>query len=450
MRESLPRIERALILGFGRSGRAALELLLGEGVPCRVADASAAGERTEDGIIHADDDVGALAGVDLLVKSPGVSRSHALVTEALKRGVRVWGELELGARVAAAPLLTITGSNGKTTTTALTAHLLRSTGVPAIAAGNIGQALCAVAKTADPAGAIVVEASSFQAEDLVSYRSRVAALLNVTPDHLDRHGSFEAYLAAKERLVSLVERGGHRVLNGDDAALADMVAAWRRTDARHTLVVQDARHGGRGAWLEGSDIVVNLGTPRSAGTLEGLRLPGAHNRANALVATAIVSAFLGRVPDVTEGLASFAPLPHRLEPVGAVGGVTFVNDSKATNLDSVGVALRAFAGTPVVLIAGGRDKGGPFESYQTLVRTHVTTLVLIGEAAERIENAWPDVPSERAPDMASAVVRALALAGGRGVVLLSPGCASFDMFDNYEARGDAFRAAVRRLVEEKA
>ncbi len=459
-RERLDRGGDALIVGFGRSGRAAAERLAERGWRLRVADATdvPAGPDASPGhlpgaagIVSArfcDDDPTSLDGVALVVKSPGVSRAHPLIQAALSRSIPIIAELELGWALGAGRFISVTGSNGKSTTTALIAHVLATAGLDAHASGNIGEPLSHATSKASDRSVFVVEISSFQIEDLVDYETDVAVLLNVTPDHLDRHGTFDAYREIKGALLGRVRAGGVRVINVDDPASRGFVEAWTERDPAGTTLISTRGPVPRGAYLDGDDLVLALGDPTAVISRRALSIAGPHNVQNALAAM-LAAALLG-VPAVTlsEALATFEPLPHRLEPVGALGAVRFVNDSKATNLDSLRVALASFP-DPVVLIAGGRDKGSPFEDVLSDVRARTTHVVLIGEAQDRIASAWAGVSLSRAASLDAAVREAYARARPAGVVLLAPGCTSFDMFTSFAHRGDAFREVVARLIEDE-
>ncbi|MCK4303737.1 MAG: UDP-N-acetylmuramoyl-L-alanine--D-glutamate ligase, partial [Candidatus Eisenbacteria sp.] len=381
-------------------------------------------------------------------------------------GIPVRSELILAAGEIRTPILAITGTNGKSTTTAWTAHLLRRAGVGAVAAGNIGRPLSG-AILEEPAETIfVVEVSSFQLEDSPEFHPRAAAILNITPDHLDRHGSFAAYTAAKWAIASHQEPGDILVLGPGlqvppDARIRsrivrcdpdmfdrqDRKAEVQRTDSRGRETgdggpCHGALPGGDALYLR-KGIIVRRSGKSEYGLLPatGLSLPGPHNLINAMTAVALASALVTETERLVRGLRDFPGLPHRLEEVGRIGQVRMINDSKSTNVDSLRVALSSFT-EPVVLLAGGRDKEGPFEDLADLAARSVRHLVAIGETAEKIRRSWPHVSSETATDLNEAISLALAASPTRGVVLLSPGCASFDMFRDYEERGDVFRALV--------
>jgi UDP-N-acetylmuramoylalanine--D-glutamate ligase len=448
MPESLPH--RACVLGLARSGLGAARLLLEHGVRVTgldLAPSEAARARWEAfGDLRAELVIGphpmtALDGCGLLVRSPGVPRDVPLLREARRRGIPIVPEIELAARFAPGPLLAVTGTNGKSTTTAWTAHLLQQAGVVAIACGNIGHAFSEAVLDATAGTVFVVEISSFQLEDDPTFRPLAATILNITPDHLDRHGDLAAYAHAKWALA--------RCQTGEDLlALGAGVQIPADAHPRARIVRFDlADPGGANALYVESGALVWRDEGNACVLLQAdeLALPGPHNLLNAMAAFALA---VTQAPDpgaLLGGLREFGGLPHRLETVALEGGVRWVNDSKATNVDSMRVALESFDG-PLLLIAGGRDKAGPFEDLASLAAARVTRLIAIGEAAQRIRGAWPAVPSETAADLAAAIDRARALAVPDAVVLLSPGCASFDMFKNYEDRGDRFRALVRERI----
>jgi len=442
--------DRVCVLGLGRSGLAATALLLRLG--CRVralerapsSDLEAAWKPYADAgaeCVIGEHPAGALAGCRLLVRSPGVPGGAPILAQARAAGIPVRSELELGASQLRTPWIAITGTNGKSTTTAWTAHLLRRAGVLARAAGNIGHAL-ARAVLEEPAGTIfVVEVSSFQLEDSPGLHPQAAAILNITPDHLDRHGTLEAYAAAKWSLAA--NQGPDDLLVLGPGLSLPEAGAYRMRIRRCELDPQ----------VPGAMVAVRDGRlvwKRQAGgaadddllPVDQIALPGPHNLINAMVALSLASAVVADIGRLIPGLRDFPGLAHRLERVGCIGEVVMVNDSKSTNVDSLRVALQSYA-EPVVLVAGGRDKQGRFEQLQDAARRRVKHLVAVGEAAGRIIAAWPMVSSERAASFEDALERAVRAAQPKGIVLLSPGCASFDMFKNFEERGDRFRAYVR-------
>jgi UDP-N-acetylmuramoylalanine--D-glutamate ligase len=341
------------------------------------------------------------------VKSPGVPAQAPLVAAARARGIPVWSEVELGSRLLPNPILAVTGTNGKTTTSELLGAML---GAPV--AGNVGRALCELDGAVDPDAWVVVEVSSFQLEDVDTFRPRVAVLLNLEPDHLDRHGTFEAYAAAKLRVFEQQQ--------ADDVAVVPRGFRAVPGDARRVEFAADDE------------------LPAEPS------IPGEHNRENAAAAVAAARAAGVEEGAIAKALADFPGVPHRLELVAERGGVRYVNDSKATN---VAAALRALAAydAPILLIAGGRGKGESFAPLAHAARGRVRRAFLIGESADELAAALGDVPHERSGDLEAAVRAAAAEARPGEIVLLSPACASFDQFRDFEARGDAFREAVREV-----
>ena len=449
-----------LVVGAARSGLAAARLLHRHGAQVRVCDRRTAAEIAEAGGAGAEalaalgievafgrDDTSLLEGRDLVVWSPGIPDTHPIAAAARARGIRVISELELGFLAAHAPLICITGTNGKSTTTDLIGALVRAAGRDVAVCGNIGRAVCDVAETVEATGLLVVEVSSFQLETVDRLRPFVATWLNLTPDHLERHGDFATYGAVKQRLFARQEETDWGVWNADDPEVMARVTGRgsrlqfsRERPVPEGACVRDGRIAL--AWRGGDEPLL---------ATRELRLPGAHNLANVLAALASVLP-LEIAPDTLRRvLRDYRGLEHRLEPVATVEGVRFVNDSKATNADSLAVALESFD-EPVVLIAGGRDKGQDFRPLAPLVGRKVARAVLIGEGAEGMAQAWPDVPNLRVPTLEMAVDAAFLHArrpwpGSQEakVVLLSPGCASFDMFRDFEDRGRRFKAEVERL-----
>lgn len=449
---------RPLVVGAARSGRAAARLLRSLGLDVRVCDRRAADQAAEAeaelaalGVerMWGRDDPGVLDGRDFVVWSPGIPVDHPLVGAAHARGLAVISELELGFLAAAAPLLCITGTNGKSTTTDLTGALLRAAGRETEVCGNIGRAICDVADTVSPQGLLVAEVSSFQLETVDRLKPFVATWLNLTPDHLDRHGSFETYARMKQRLFTRQDEHDWSVWNADDP----QVMAYR-TGAAQELTFSLAGPVDEGVFVRDQALwIAWRGGVEELMPLGGLKLRGRHNHAN--VAAALTTVLpLEIAPDVLRDvLSSYPGLEHRMEPVAVVEGVEFVNDSKATNTDSLAVALASYP-DKVVLIAGGRDKGQDFRPLAETVRAATSHVILIGEGADRIEAAWTGARIERAGSLAEAVDQALARALGNGsgprTVLFSPGCSSFDMFQDFEDRGRRFKAEVRRLQGREA
>ncbi len=405
-----------LVVGLARSGRAALELLRARGEDARAVDRR-----------RGDDGPEALRGVRAVVKSPGVPREAPVIAAAHGQRLPVLGEVELAWRLLPNAFVAVTGTNGKTTTTELIGHIHREGGLQVAVAGNVGTALSSLVGVTPPAATVVCEVSSFQLEDADAFAPETAVLLNLAPDHLDRHGTFAAYVAAK---LAIFARQGN-----DDVAVAPLGLGVEDLGgcARRVLfgAGPGAELGERAGWLWWDE------TPLLAVSELGLR--GAHNRLNAMAAAAACLARGVELDAVRAGLRSFAGVEHRLEEVATVGGVLYVNDSKATNVASTLVALDAFD-APVHLILGGRGKGQDFVPLRDPVRARCAGAYLIGEDAERIAAV---VGGERCGTLARAVAAARAAARTGEVVLLSPACASFDQFEDFEARGRAFKELVR-------
>ncbi len=440
----------ALVVGLARSGAAACSLLRRHGFAVRAVDlkeeaglAALADRMRREGVELqlGTEDAGAVSGMDFVVLSPGVPDSSPVVREALRAGLPVLGEVELACRFCPGPYLGVTGTNGKTTTATWLAHLLRGAGRETRLAGNVGLPFSEVADHVTTDTLTVLEISSFQMEHIDTFRPVCAAALNVTPDHLDRYPSMKEYAAAKARIFENQGEGDLAVLNEADPGSMAM-ERWvhaplaffnPRLVVGHGAGVQDGvihlyRHGHATPVLPAGDIA----------------LRGPHNLENALAALAMTLPWQLDPARLAQGLREFPAIPHRLEPCGEVNGVLFVNDSKATNLDSMEKALLSFD-RPIHLIAGGRDKGADWGSVAGLVKARVRTLLLIGEAAPAIEMACPGVPAARCASLEEAVSSGLGKAAPGDVVLLSPGCASYDMFRDYEERGDRFRAAAQAL-----
>ncbi len=429
---------RALVVGLGRSGLAAAQLLRRRGWDVVAVDAGRA-EVARSGLealgveVRAPFDA-AVPDVDLVVKSPGVPGEVTAVAAARAAGVPVWSEIELAARELPNPLIGVTGTNGKTTTTELTAHLLRAGGLAAVACGNQGTPLAGLVDQVDPGAWLVVECSSFQLEDVDTFRPRAAVLLNLSPDHIDRHGDMDRYRDAKLRLFEAQRPG-------DLAILPAPLTSAGGAPARRLCEGPPAADAV--AWSAGGLHVAGLG--RIAGW-DDIPLRGRHNRENAMAAAALAAHAGVGAGALADGLGGFAGVAHRLEHVGARDGVAYVNDSKATNPDAVLAALDAYP-SGVRLIAGGRAKGTPFEPMAQAARSGVVHAYLMGEAAGEMEPAFAaaGVPHTLLPTMEDALAAAAADARPGEVVLLSPACTSFDRYASYEERGDAFRVAARAL-----
>jgi len=399
-----------LVVGLARSGTAAVRMLRERG------DVLAVDSGTPDVPTDIDarlgvDGVDLLDGAAVVVKSPGVPNEAPVIAAARERGVPVLGELELAWRLLPNRFVAVTGTNGKTTTTELLGAIWREAGLPVALAGNVGTPLSSLVGQVDPEATIVCEVSSFQAEDSEALAPDTALVLNVTEDHLDRHGTFEAYRDAKLRLFR------------------------NQTPAQVAVVPPGFEVPGQGRRVEFGPLPLSV---------EEIRLRGEHNLENArgAAAAAIES---GVPPEAVAGaLRTFAGVPHRLEEVGSVNGVLYVNDSKATNVSSAVRGIEAFDGG-VHAIPGGSLKGGGFEGLRDALASRAVAAYLLGEAADRLAaDLDGTVPLRRSGDLATAVAEASEAAQPGEVVLLSPACASFDQFRDYEERGDAFRSLIPR------
>lgn len=444
------RGQEALVVGLGRSGQAAARLLRARGALVRVVDrdealaatAAVRALREEDVKVelgaHRTDQLGTS---DFVVVSPGVPPDVAPVAEARRRGVPVLGELELGARLARGRLLAVTGSNGKSTTVTLAAAMLRAGGIDVREGGNLGRPACAIVLEGEgPETRLLLEVSSFQCETLDRARFSVVALLNVSPDHLDRHADLHAYAEAKLRLLSLLAPGGVAVLPKDDPILS---AQARRAEGR-VAWFGTAPLPGPGVALEDGRAVSSL--PEAAGPLfeerdAWSRAP--HDMQNALAAAAVALLGGADAPAVRDGLESFHGLPHRRQRIRTAAGPRAYDDSKATNVAAAVASIRACARGAAVIL-GGRHKGGDLAPLREALVEREAGAVLVGEARAELEAALSGaVETRSADDMETAVAVAFELTGEKGEILLAPACASFDMFTDFAARGEAFARAVR-------
>src|SRR4051794_15026537 len=426
-----------VVVGLARSGLAVAAALRAAGAEVRACDAGmvpddARARLEADGVVVRAPDAGLdlLPGARTLVKSPGVPQTAPVVRAARERGMTVLGEVEVAWRMLPNDVIAVTGSNGKTTTTELIGHIHREAGLPVAVAGNVGTALSSLPGSGlDPAATIVCEVSSFQLEDTELFAPEASVLLNITPDHLDRHGTFEAYTQAK--LQVFAQQANEAVAVAPvGLGIEDLGGCARRVCFGAGPGAELADRAGYLWWDEQPLIAVDR-----------IRLRGLHNRANAMAAAAVTLARGIDAAAVASALESFAGVPHRLEEVATVEGVLYVNDSKATNVDAAVTGLASFE-RGVHLILGGRDKGGDLSPLVAAVRERAAAVYLIGEAAERIGAALRDVgvPLHRSGDLEHAVAQARAAARPGDVVLLSPACASYDQYRSFEQRGDAFRA----------
>lgn len=449
------RGKRVLVVGLARTGLATSLFCAARGARVTATDS-----RTENEIGEAIaklKDAGATLELgghqektfleqDLIIPSPGVPADEKHLQAARAKGITIWSEIEVAYRFMKGRLIGITGSNGKTTTASLVEHILKTAGMQTILAGNIGRPLIGCVDAMKDDTCTVVELSSFQLELIDTFRPNIGLFLNLTPDHLDRHYTLEAYGAAKARLFEKQTGEDAAILNADDAATTPYAPSLPRVYwfSRKQRVAQ-------GAYVRGGDIVFRQdGAEETFLSLEDVPLAGGHNVENVLAAAA--AAWLAGAPSaaIAKGVRSFTGVEHRLEFVSDIGGVRYYNDSKATNVDATRKALDAFPGR-ILIILGGKDKGSDYTALQEPLREKAILALLIGAAAEKIEKQIAgSVALDRAETLERAVETASHAAQRGDVVLLAPACASFDQFQNYEHRGRVFKDLVKQLEKQAA
>jgi UDP-N-acetylmuramoylalanine--D-glutamate ligase len=448
--------KRVLVVGLGKSGVASALFLKAHGARVTVSDTKTGDELHNEIPALLDHGIAVetgghgertFRGQDLIVVSPGVPLDAPALVQARVAGETVIGEIELAAQFLPGPLVAITGSNGKTTTTTIVGEIMNAAGFPTLVGGNIGTPAISLVEQAKPETVMVLEVSSFQLETIQTFRPKVAVVLNVTPDHLDRHRTFEAYFEAKKRIFENQDDGDFAVLNADDPHCVAMAA---HTTAK-VFWFSRQKEVQQGAWLHDGNILFRDGAEQKEIMLASeISLKGAHNLENVLAAVCACS-LMGCAPEkIRQAVREFRAVEHRLEFVAAIGGVDYYNDSKATNLDATIKALESFPAN-IHLILGGKDKGSDYSVLNDLLRQRVKRVYTIGAAAAKIESQifsakdeGPEVVPAETLDNAVRKAHAMALPGD--VVLLAPACASFDQFKNYEHRGQAFKEIVRSLA----
>lgn len=380
---------------------------------------------------------------DLICISPGLPLSLPILQQARRAGIPILGELEVASWFCGVPIAAITGSNGKTTTTQLAGEILKCGGPGVWIGGNIGTPLSALILEEPQPRAAVIEVSSFQLETIATFRPAIAAILNLSPNHLDRYAGYEEYMEAKLNILRNMNEGDVLLFNADDAVLNGKTSE----SPVRKLPFSASRVLPEGAWWAEEGIRVHWENIDTLVPLRSSSLRGPHNRYN-MVAAAVIGLLSGIPPQqISPVVAGFSGLEHRLEEVARVDGVLFVNDSKATTVASLGYALQSFD-EPIIVIAGGKDKGGDFAELRPLLKQRVRAAVLIGEAADRIGKAWEGAAGlQRAGTLQEAVRLARQCARRGDVVLLSPACSSFDMFSDYQERGRCFKEAVLALAQ---
>jgi UDP-N-acetylmuramoylalanine--D-glutamate ligase len=446
--------KKVLVIGAARSGVACAKFLAVRGATVALNDAKPIEKWTPEALALKEEGVGCLDGeppswlldnIDFIVLSPGVPVKTIPVRYAERAGAEILGEVELASRFLQGRMVAITGTNGKTTTTALIGQLLKDAGLPVQVGGNIGTPLITLVGDSRDDGWTVVELSSFQLETIKEFHPTVAVVLNVTPNHMDRYHSFTDYAAAKHRIFMNQEPGDVAVLNGDD----EVVWSWASGLRAHVVPFSVRRDLDEGLFLRGRDLVSRTRVgERTLMQRDEMKLRGLHNVENVLAALSAGLACGVSPESMRETVRRFEPVEHRLELVGEVKGVKFYNDSKATSVDATVKALEAFEDDTgkVILILGGRGKKAPYAPLAKLIRDHVRQLVLIGEDAETIAKELGEyAPYQRAAGMHEAVKFSFQAAHAGDIVLLAPACASFDMFESFEHRGKVFKNEVSSL-----
>jgi UDP-N-acetylmuramoylalanine--D-glutamate ligase len=453
-----------VVVGLGRTGLATTRFLHQKGARVLVADTAdesqlgdSVGMLREMGVAlelgpHR---AASFQDADLIVVSPGVSHTIEPIEQARSRGIPLMGEVELASRFIKEPIVAVTGTNGKTTTTELLGQMLKNSGISVFIGGNIGKPLIEYAGSDQTKQIVVAEISSFQLDTIDCFRAKISVLLNISADHLDRYPNFEAYADSKMRVFNNQQADDIAVLNGSDPLIRSKTKAIKS----QRLFFPSLEADEQGAILNGKRIILNLDKLKRIQSkirnqeyldIAKLRLRGRHNFENACAASLAALASGATLEGIQKTLDHFEGLAHRLELVATVNGVHYYNDSKATNVDGVLRALDSFS-TPVVLLMGGRDKGSDFSVLRDHIRAHAKALIVMGEATESIRAALGQLrPTKVAASMQDAVTTAFQDADPKDVVLFSPGCASFDWYRNYAERGDDFRRAVEELEKKAA
>ncbi|PRX31117.1 UDP-N-acetylmuramoylalanine--D-glutamate ligase [Orenia metallireducens] len=381
---------------------------------------------------------------DLIIISPGVPTDIPLLQQARSAGIEIISEVELAYRFCKAPIIAITGTNGKTTTTTLIGEIFKATGRKTVVGGNIGRALIQDLPQLEKEDIVIAEISSFQLEEIKEFRPDISLFLNITPDHLDRHGSFEAYIEAKRKLLMNQTQDDYIILNYDDP----IVRKFADNTQGQVVFFSQQEELTEGVYLRDNKIVANLlGSKEEIIDSKEIGIEGPHNLENALGAVA-ASLLMGASKDIlVEILKIFSGVEHRIEDVATINGVRYINDSKGTNPIASTKAIETFE-PPLVIIAGGKDKGSEFDDFAKIIKEKVKGVVLLGETADKIEASLNKLEYDsiyHVKSIQEAVKVATEVACGEGIVLLSPACASWDMFDNYEQRGREFKEAVKKV-----
>lgn len=445
------RDRKILVVGLGKSGVAASRLLIREGTRVAATDSRPYDELTDEArnLIHIGVDIEAgghrvenFLSADLIILSPGVPANIAPLIKAKERGIKIIGEIELAFHFLNAPVIAVTGSNGKSTTTTLIGEIIRAEGKKVFVGGNIGIPLSEHVLSRRDTDCAALEISSFQLETIERFRPKIAVLLNISPDHLDRYESAKEYADIKFRIFENQESDDFAVINGDEswseAILKDVKG--------RAILFSRKKRVKNGVYAEDGWIIAAIDNhAEKICEVSGIGIKGVHNLENAMAATAAAFLYGCSRKAIVDALKGFAGLEHRLEFVREIEGVRYINDSKGTNVGAVIKSLEGFD-EPILLIAGGRDKGSDFSPLRTLIKEKVKRLILIGEAREKIGSAVEDLTATIYSGSLEEAVNIASKEAAKGdVVLLSPACASFDMFKNFEERGKVFKEIVWRL-----
>jgi len=436
-----------VILGAARSGLAAARLLHGMGAKVFVSDTAAVDKKSSAKDLlerhQIDFEFGGhsnkIFAADFIILSPGIPLNTQEVREVLAKGIPVYSELEVASWFCRAPLIAVTGSNGKTTTTTLLGEMIRTEKPGSLVAGNIGRAFSEVVREAGPEDWAVIEVSSFQLETIDAFHPRIVLILNLAPNHLDWYSDYQDYITAKMRILKNLDSADQLIYNADDTLLSERIKGCPANKSAFSLRDHDVQASLRNNALY-------LGDQELIQTAQ-ISLKGAHNYQNAMAAA--LAARIAGISDenIRDNLKIFRGVEHRLEFVGIINGITFINDSKATTVESLAVALQSFD-QPLILIAGGKDKGSDYKKLDNLLVKNVRSAVLIGSAREKIGEAWQDIiPLQTAGTLDEAVELAFSNARPGETVILSPACSSYDMFHDFEERGRKFKEIVFKLKE---
>ena len=437
--------KKIVILGAARSGLAAAKLLHKKQAIVFISDHATQNEKQEAMKILQDQQINYEFGqhsdkvfdADLVVLSPGISSQSKIVRELRSKGIPIFSELEIASWFCASPIIAVTGSNGKTTTTTLLGEMLRTEMPQSIVAGNIGSAFSDFVLKSNKSSWAALEVSSFQLETIDTFHPRVVVILNLAPNHLDWYESFEDYIQAKLLILKNLHDDDYLIYNADDTLLEERIRSCPAKKKTFSLSKTDVT-----IFKEKNKLILE---EKTLITTDQIRLNGNHNYQNAMAAT--LAAKIAGINDqnIISVLSSFKGVEHRLEFVTEINGVRFINDSKATTVESLSVALTSFK-TPIILIAGGKDKGSDYRKLNNLISEHVREIVLIGSAKEKMSGAWWNICSlHQSETLSDAVEMAFSLAKPGENVLLSPACSSFDMFQDYEDRGNQFKEIVNKV-----